>query len=200
MIFLGSIIVFSLGFFAGSYLRGSAYENQDWQILKWDGDVFGYRPLKLGKYIKQGDNIMMALKLNSDNIPDPGFLYTEDQRMALNESEEKLVRDCINAFKRTILQIQNQITQLENQLYKSDQIDLFDTKLDIPIKKGQIMPKKKNFKWEVRKTESGKWGIFLMQEFCKTDEPVCYGVSINKNSAQSAVDRMNDPNYWHEDE
>ena len=56
--------------------------------------------------------------------------------MALNESEEKLVRDCINAFKRTILQIQNQITQLENQLYKSDQIDLFDTKLDIPIKKG----------------------------------------------------------------
>ncbi len=61
------------------------------------------------------------------------------------------------------------------------------------------MAKKKNFKWEVRKTESGRWGVFLQQKFCRTDEPVCYCVSRSKASAQSAVDRMNDPGYWHED-
>ena len=62
------------------------------------------------------------------------------------------------------------------------------------------MAKKKDFKWEVRKTESGNCGIFLQQQFCRTDEPVCYAVSTNKANAQSAVDRMNNPDYWIEDE
>ena len=78
MILIGCMLVFSAGFVAGSYLRGSAYDNQDWQILKWDENIFGYRPLSLGKYIKQGDNIIMALQFNSENIPEPGFLYTEE--------------------------------------------------------------------------------------------------------------------------
>jgi hypothetical protein len=65
---------------------------------------------------------------------------------------------------------------------------------------GKSMAKKKDFKWEVRKTEGGKWGIFLQQRFCRTDEPVCYAVSTNKKSAQATVDRMNDPSYWVEDE
>ena len=52
--------------------------------------------------------------------------------------------------------------------------------------------KKKPMQWEVRPLPSGKWGIFLKQEFCKTDEPVCYAASITQDSAQSAVDRMNE--------
>jgi len=47
-------------------------------------------------------------------------------------------------------------------------------------------------KWEVRKVKK-KWGIFLMQKYCKTDEPVCYGVSIHKLSAQRLCDRLNNP-------
>ncbi len=66
--------------------------------------------------------------------------------------------------------------------------------------RGKSMAKKKDFKWEVRKTESGKWGIFLQQQFCRTDEPVCYAVSANKESAQASVDRMNDPSYWAEED
>ena len=62
------------------------------------------------------------------------------------------------------------------------------------------MGKKKDFKWEVRKTESGRWGIFLQQQFCRTDEPVCYAVSWTKESAQQTVDWMNDPSYWHEED
>lgn len=58
-------------------------------------------------------------------------------------------------------------------------------------------------KWEVRKITEGrdkdKWGIFLIQKYCKTDEPVCYGASVNKVTAQSSVDRMNNPNYWIDD-
>ncbi len=53
--------------------------------------------------------------------------------------------------------------------------------------------KKKKLQWEVRKLDNGKWGIFLKQEFCKTDEPVCYGASITKDGAEKTVERMNNP-------
>ena len=42
-------------------------------------------------------------------------------------------------------------------------------------------------KWEVRKVENG-WGIFLLQKYCKTDEPVCYGVCITKSAAEIWID------------
>lgn len=46
-------------------------------------------------------------------------------------------------------------------------------------------------KWEVRKIGKKKWGIFLMQKYCKTDEPVCYGVSVTEETAHRIVERMN---------
>jgi len=53
-------------------------------------------------------------------------------------------------------------------------------------------------KWEVKKIKEGvskgKWGIFLQQQFCKTDEPVCYGASHTKKAAQSTVKMMNKDN------
>ncbi len=55
-------------------------------------------------------------------------------------------------------------------------------------------------KFEVKKIkegrDKGKWGIFLIQKYCKTDQPVCYGASIKKAAANAIVKRMNDPNYW----
>jgi len=53
------------------------------------------------------------------------------------------------------------------------------------------MSKKKILQWEVRELPDGKWGIFLQQQFCRTDEPVCYAASITQKGAQDRVDRMN---------
>jgi hypothetical protein len=47
-------------------------------------------------------------------------------------------------------------------------------------------------KWEVRYLEPDGWGIFLMQKFCKTDKPVCYGRSVSKKAAKHLVDRLNE--------
>ena len=47
-------------------------------------------------------------------------------------------------------------------------------------------------KWEIRKV-GDKWGIFLMQKFCKTEEPVCYGVSSTEKSAELVIKRLNNP-------
>jgi hypothetical protein len=49
-------------------------------------------------------------------------------------------------------------------------------------------------KWEIRKVDE-KWGVFLIQKYCKTDEPVCYGVCVTELSAQRTVDRLNNPVY-----
>jgi len=48
-------------------------------------------------------------------------------------------------------------------------------------------------KWEVKKLEDKRWGIFLIQRYCKTDEPVCYGVSLSEASAERMCDRLNNP-------
>lgn len=52
-------------------------------------------------------------------------------------------------------------------------------------------------KWEIRKVKDG-WGIFLIQKYCKTKEPVCYGVSVSKIGAETALDRLNNPIYEEE--
>ena len=49
-------------------------------------------------------------------------------------------------------------------------------------------------KWELRKVKNG-WGIFLIQKYCKTDVPVCYGVGINKKSLEESLERLNNPIY-----
>lgn len=50
-------------------------------------------------------------------------------------------------------------------------------------------------KWTVRK-KGDKWGVFLIQKYCKTDEPVCYGTAITKETAQHITRRLN--NEWNE--
>ena len=45
--------------------------------------------------------------------------------------------------------------------------------------------------WEVKDLNDGRWGIFLKQEFCRTEEPVCYGASHTRKGALKSVARLN---------
>tara|TARA_R110002110_G_scaffold94645_1_gene245105 strand:- start:372 stop:605 length:234 start_codon:yes stop_codon:yes gene_type:complete len=72
------LLSFSIGFTVGSYFKASVFDNQDWQCLRWDGNIFGYRPVAFGSRIKKGEKVMMALKLNTHDIPAEGILYEED--------------------------------------------------------------------------------------------------------------------------
>ena len=51
--------------------------------------------------------------------------------------------------------------------------------------------KKKPMQWEVRALPDAKWGVFLKQEFCKTEEPVCYAACHTELGAKRSVERMN---------
>lgn len=51
-------------------------------------------------------------------------------------------------------------------------------------------------KWEVKKIEGGKWGIFLCKKYWKfKDKPVMYAAAVNEESAERRVARMNNPIY-----
>jgi hypothetical protein len=51
--------------------------------------------------------------------------------------------------------------------------------------------KKKPMQWEIRELPDSRWGIYLKQEFCKTDEPVCYGACHTEAGALRSVARLN---------
>jgi hypothetical protein len=71
-------ITFCIGLVIGSYTRAIVYDNQDWQVFRWSKDTLGYRPIILGAYVKRDDNVIMALRLNTESIPDEGYQLTED--------------------------------------------------------------------------------------------------------------------------
>lgn len=77
MLFIIAIITFIGGFMLGSYIRTVSYDQQDWQVLRWSRDVLGYRPAIEGSYVKRDDNIIMALKLNTSDIPNDAPYHLE---------------------------------------------------------------------------------------------------------------------------
>jgi hypothetical protein len=41
-------------------------------------------------------------------------------------------------------------------------------------------------KWEARKIEKEKWGVFLKEEFSKSGDAVCYGTSVGSSAEKLA--------------
>ena len=72
------IAILIVGVVIGKYLTSAAYDSQPWEVMRWNTDVFGYRPVKQGSFLKRGDNIIMALRMNSDEFPEDGLQYVQD--------------------------------------------------------------------------------------------------------------------------
>tara|TARA_A100001515_G_scaffold138460_2_gene132054 strand:- start:587 stop:820 length:234 start_codon:yes stop_codon:yes gene_type:complete len=68
-------IFFSFGYLVGAYLKTAAYDNQDWKILRWDKKSLGFRQIQVGTYIERGDNLMLAVPLDSQQLPDEKVKY-----------------------------------------------------------------------------------------------------------------------------
>ena len=76
--FVGSTM-FVMGIVAGYMVCTRAYDGQDWQLLRWSYDSSGYRPVPIGNRLMRNDKIIMALFMNTDEFPDGGLEYTEDE-------------------------------------------------------------------------------------------------------------------------
>ena len=75
---LGSLVFGSglllCGTAIGWYLRGAAYAAQNWEILRWNKDVFGFRRLHPGTKIYRGERVMLAVKIDTDELDDDGYI------------------------------------------------------------------------------------------------------------------------------
>ena len=73
MIIVAGVIGFILGCVVGSFFRSFVFQHQDWKIMKWNHDVFGYRPVPPGAKLFKGDKLTMSLELDSSKFPTEGF-------------------------------------------------------------------------------------------------------------------------------
>ena len=71
--FLIGITFFSAGFFSGSYFKSLVIGSQDWKVMKWNPDIFGYRKVPPGYKIQKSEDVFMCLKMDTDDIPEGGL-------------------------------------------------------------------------------------------------------------------------------
>ena len=73
MSWLIGIISFFVGLWLGGTIRSAAYKAQDWKIIRWNKDIFGYRPVPTGCKVLKGERILLALELDSSEIDEEGM-------------------------------------------------------------------------------------------------------------------------------
>ena len=73
-IFIG-LIIFAAGVSFGFYVRGVIFSSLEWNLLKWDKEVFAYRPAQKGAVIKKDEKVFMALRVPTSNVPTEGYKY-----------------------------------------------------------------------------------------------------------------------------
>lgn len=70
---LAGVACFSVGFFSGSYFKALIIGSQDWKVMKWNPDIFGYRKVPPGYMIQKGEDVFMCLKMDTDDVPEEGL-------------------------------------------------------------------------------------------------------------------------------
>jgi hypothetical protein len=70
-----NIIVFFIGLALGVHIRNVLFSRLEWSILKWDNELFAYRPAKKGIVIHRNDKVYMALRLPTANMPNEGLKF-----------------------------------------------------------------------------------------------------------------------------
>lgn len=69
------IIIFFAGLALGVHIKGVLFSRLEWSLLKWDKDVFAYRPAPKGALVNRNDKIFMALRIPTANMPEEGFKF-----------------------------------------------------------------------------------------------------------------------------
>ena len=76
-IFLG-LVLFSVGFFCGSWFRTVIYDNQPWEAFRWDSKTMAYRPIPIGAMLSRNDKVIVGFRLETETMPEGGLRYEYD--------------------------------------------------------------------------------------------------------------------------
>jgi hypothetical protein len=81
--------MFSFGFAAGSWLKTVIYDNQPWELFRWEASSMGYRPIPYGSMLGRTDKIIMAVRLDQAIMPnDRPYLYERNDTNQGHEHDE----------------------------------------------------------------------------------------------------------------
>ena len=64
----------TFGYLLGTALTNFKIDSQDWSVLRWHDEVFGYRTVSPGMKIYKNERVVMSLNVNTSTIPDEGML------------------------------------------------------------------------------------------------------------------------------
>jgi hypothetical protein len=68
------IIIFTAGLTLGVHIRSVLFSRLEWSLLKWDNEVFAYRPAPKGALVKPDDKVFMALRIPTEKL-EKGFRF-----------------------------------------------------------------------------------------------------------------------------
>ena len=67
------ILFFAIGYFIGSLRSlGSADLRNPDRILKWDPDIFGWRPVPPGISVDENETVLFAFEMKKDRLDEKG--------------------------------------------------------------------------------------------------------------------------------
>jgi len=74
MSFLLGIIIFTVGLSLGVHIKSVLFSRLEWNLLKWDNEVFAYRPAPKGAMVNPNDKVYMAIRIPTEKL-EKGFRF-----------------------------------------------------------------------------------------------------------------------------
>ncbi len=75
---MGSVLfglgIFVCGIMVGLRLKTMAYDQQDWQILKWESKLFAFQKVPVWSRLLKGDKIIMGLPIDTSEMTEDGVI------------------------------------------------------------------------------------------------------------------------------
>jgi hypothetical protein len=68
------IIIFTAGLALGLHVKSVLFSRLEWSLLKWDNEVFAYRPAPKGVLVNRDDKVFMALRIPTEKL-EKGFKF-----------------------------------------------------------------------------------------------------------------------------
>ena len=68
------IVIFLAGLVLGVHIKGVSFSRLEWSLLKWDNEVFAYRPAPKGVLVNPNDKVLMALRIPTEKL-EKGFKF-----------------------------------------------------------------------------------------------------------------------------
>ena len=69
------VIIFLAGLSLGAHVKSVSFSRLEWNLFRWDKEVFAYRPAPKGTIVARDDKVFMALRIPTEKMSEKGFRF-----------------------------------------------------------------------------------------------------------------------------